>query len=56
MRLLPRTKRGTWLLAATMGLGSNAAVWFLPPPAPRAVLRLPEPGRPVGFLPAATCS
>ncbi|HEY1378522.1 MAG TPA: hypothetical protein VGF55_17110 [Gemmataceae bacterium] len=38
MRLLPRTPRGTWLLAAAAWAGLCALAWWLLPPRPRAVL------------------
>jgi WD40 repeat protein len=51
MRILPRTTKGTWLLAAAVWVGGCACVWWLVPMQPRSTWRLPEAGRPVGFLP-----
>src|SRR4051812_11217058 len=38
MRLLPRTVRRTWLLAAAAWLGLSLAAWYALPPRPRAVI------------------
>jgi hypothetical protein len=49
MRILPRTTKGTWLLAAAAWVGLCAAAWEVSPLRPRLQWRLPEPGRPIGF-------
>jgi hypothetical protein len=51
MRLLPRTARGTWLLAGAVWLAWCGAVWSVLPVRPRAVWTMPEPSRIIGFLP-----
>jgi WD40 repeat protein len=51
MRVLPRTVCGTRLLAVTAWMVLCAAAWWVLPIQPRATWRLPESGRPVGFLP-----
>jgi hypothetical protein len=38
MRLLPRSKRGTWALAAVVWLGGCAIIWTLVPGVPRIVV------------------
>jgi WD40 repeat protein len=43
MRLLPKTPRGTWLLAAAVWVGGVTAVWAVLPVRPRHSLELPEP-------------
>jgi len=45
IRLLPRSPRGTWLLAAAVWLATCGALWWMLPPAPRAEWRVPfDPG------------
>jgi WD40 repeat protein len=51
MRLLPRTVRGTWVLAAAAWAAGCAAAWGLLPNAPRSTLRLPIDAELVGFGP-----
>src|SRR5262245_4425242 len=42
IRLLPRTPRGTWLLAGAVWLAGVGALWYLVPAVPRAEWTLPE--------------
>jgi hypothetical protein len=42
MRILPRSAKGTWLLAVAAWLGICTLAWFLLPPVPRGVARLPD--------------
>src|SRR5262249_18484417 len=49
MRLLPRTERGTWLLAGVVWLAACGAFWWFLPPLPR--WKLPAPNWFLGFLP-----
>jgi WD40 repeat protein len=51
MHLLPRSPRGTWLLAAAVWAAVCAAVWLAVPEVPRAEWTLPRAGMPVAFLP-----
>src|SRR5262245_41339527 len=51
MRLLPRTARGTWLLAGAVWLAGCAVVWWVLPARPRAVWPMPGPNQVVGCLP-----
>jgi WD40 repeat protein len=43
MRILPRSAKGTWLLAAVAWVGLCAVVWWLLPTVPRVSWTLPEP-------------
>src|SRR4051812_33535968 len=60
MRVLPRSPRGTWLLAAAVWLAGSAALWWALPYRPRAVWATGEPAALVGFVPGSsvllTCS
>jgi hypothetical protein len=51
MRMLPRSARGTWLLAAAAWVGGCVALWYALPEVPRATLRLPIDADLVGFGP-----
>src|SRR5262245_41398443 len=51
MRLLPRTSRGTWLMAAVTWLAGCSAVWWVLPVRPRAAWLMPGPSQIVGCLP-----
>jgi WD40 repeat protein len=51
MRLLPRTARGTWTLAAATWLAACAIAWTLLPLQPLAEWPLDAPLQPVGFIP-----
>src|SRR5262245_40372255 len=51
MRLLPRTARGTWLLAALAWLAVCALAWAVLPPWPRAVWAVSGETEVIGFLP-----
>jgi hypothetical protein len=42
MPLVPRSRRGTWLLAGVVWLGACAMWWWMLPVVPRAVLQLPQ--------------
>jgi hypothetical protein len=44
IRLLPRTPRGTWLLAGAVSLAGCGVLWWIPPPAPRAEWTVPGHG------------
>jgi len=50
MRLLPRSRRGTWLLAALAWLAACAALWSALPVVPRAKWNAPRPCRLMGLL------
>lgn len=52
MRMLPRSAKGTWLLAASMWVGLCAAVWTALPTVPRAAWELPEQAHVLAFSPA----
>ena len=54
MRLLPHSRRGTWLLAGTVWCAACAVVWEGLPVSPRAVMRLPERSSLLGFGPGGT--
>src|SRR4051794_5849467 len=49
MRLLPRTPRGTWALAAAVWLAGCAAIWAVLPGVPRVVIPYADAGMPNGF-------
>src|SRR5262245_21410136 len=51
MRLLPRTVRGTWLLAGAVWLAGAAAFWSVLGPLPRASWSLSGEQDAVGFVP-----
>src|SRR5262245_8817282 len=51
MRLLPRSPRGTWLLAGAVWAAGCAASWWALPVRPRAEWALSEEERLLGFLP-----
>jgi hypothetical protein len=51
MRVLPRTVRGTWLLAGTVWLALCAAAWWALPAWPRAVIAVPGAHRLLGVGP-----
>src|SRR5262245_1096313 len=51
IRLLPRSPRGTWLLAGAVWLACVAALWRALPIVPRTTWTLPSPGRLLGFTP-----
>jgi hypothetical protein len=51
MRVLPRSARGTWLLAAMTWAGACAGAWGLLPGMPRTTLHLPVEAELVGFGP-----
>ena len=44
MRILPRTQRGTWILAAIVWFGGCGVVWFLLPGVPRVTVPLTDAG------------
>jgi hypothetical protein len=50
MRLLPRSRRGTWLFAGTVWLAACAGLWRWLPVVPRAKWNAPQPSRLVGLL------
>ena len=52
IRLLPRTLRGTWLLAGVLWVAACAALWWALPVRPRVVI--PGAERLAGFLPDGT--
>jgi WD40 repeat protein len=49
IRLLPRTPRGTWLLAGAFWLAATTVLWFVLPVLPRTTWALPEPSKLLGF-------
>jgi WD40 repeat protein len=51
MRLLPRSRGGTWLLASAAWLAACAVAWPLVPVAPRAEWPLDGPALTIGFVP-----
>jgi hypothetical protein len=51
MRLLPRTPRGTWLLATAVWLAGCVALWWALPYRPRAAWATEEPAVVHGFIP-----
>src|SRR4051794_36624212 len=53
MRLLPRTRRGTWLLAVLVWAVGCTALWWAVPPRPRAEWALTPADQcmPVAFVP-----
>ena len=51
IRLLPRTPRGTWLLAGAVWLGGVGALWWALPYRPRAAWATEEPAVVHGFIP-----
>src|SRR5437667_9293836 len=51
MRFLPRSRRGTWLLAGAVWLAACAGGWWTLPVMPRGELRLPHDIDLVGLLP-----
>jgi hypothetical protein len=54
MKLLPQTRRGTWLLAASAWLGSCVLIWFVMPVGRRATMPMPtERSVLIGFGPNA---
>jgi hypothetical protein len=53
MLFLPRSPRGTWLLAGAVWLAACAGWWWALPPAPRAVMRFPENAQLLGIGPDA---
>ena len=50
MRLLPRSRRGTWLLAGAVWCAACAGLWWALPVVPCGGRRLPQEGLPLGFL------
>jgi hypothetical protein len=54
MKLLPQTRRGSWLLAASVWIGVCAVVWAVMPVEPRAIMPMPtERSVLIGFGPNA---
>jgi WD40 repeat protein len=51
MRILPRSAKGTWLLAAAVWVGLCGIAWWVTPVVPRAEWTVPEPCQLEGFLP-----
>src|SRR5689334_16796328 len=51
MRLLPRTPRGIWLLAAAIWAAACTVAWLVLPIRPRAEWATDSPMLPVGFVP-----
>jgi WD40 repeat protein len=51
MRLLPRSAKGTWLLAAAVWMGGCAGMWWLIPLRPRAVMTVPGDNSVLGVSP-----
>jgi WD40 repeat protein len=51
IRLLPRTPRGTWLLAGAVWLAGCSALWWVLPYRPRAAWATEEPAVVHGFIP-----
>jgi len=51
IRLLPRTLRGTWLLAGAVWLAGVGALWWALPYRPRAAWQTQEPAVVHGFIP-----
>jgi hypothetical protein len=54
MPLLPRSRRGTGLLAGAVWLAACAGLWWAVPVVPRAVMRLPEDMALIGLGPTCT--
>src|SRR5262245_52521442 len=54
MRLLPRSPRGTWLLAGTVWLACVGALWSALPYRPRASWPAAEPAHVHGFIPGTS--
>src|SRR5437870_11650833 len=54
MPLLPRSRRGTWLLSALVWLAACAGFWQFLPAVPRDVVRIPEGFDLLGFGPEGT--
>src|SRR5947209_7392634 len=54
LRLVPRTKWGTWEAAFAAWMVACAVAWAVMPVRPRAEWRLPEPGVALGFGPGDT--
>src|SRR5204863_4923805 len=50
MRILPRTPRGTWLLAGLVWVAACGALWWTMPIRPRCSWLAPVPSRVLGFL------
>jgi WD40 repeat protein len=55
MPLLPRTRRGTWLLAGAVWVAACAGLWWVLPVAPRAVIPVDEGVREFNFSPDGKC-
>jgi hypothetical protein len=51
MRLLPKTPRGTWLLAVAVWLAGSSALWWVLPYRPRAVTAVARENRLLGIGP-----
>jgi hypothetical protein len=54
MRLLPRTRCGTWMLAIAFWLTGCGALWCVLPSRPRAAWATEEPAHVHGFIPGTS--